>query len=493
MAESGDLGTARGKIVIDSDEAVKGIDKADKAATALQKKQTDAANNLKDVGSAAAKTYGIAVVGGFALAIKAATDFEQSLANVKAAGGKDAADQMDQIRAKAMQLGADTKYSATEAANAMEALIKAGLSVNEVLQGGADAAVNLAAAEGIDLTKAAEIAATAMTAFNLKAADLPSIANKISQAASATKMDVTDFAGAMNQAGAVSKLVGLSFDDMALAITAMGKAGIVGSDAGTSLKTMLLNLQPATKPAREAMSDLGLLAEDGSNAFFDAAGNVKSMADISHILYEATKGLNSAQKQQALETIFGSDAIRAAAVITEKGADSMKGLTAEMNNQLSVADKAKIKQDTLAGAVEKMKGSIDTAAIKLGTALIPILRTLAEAIEKAADWFSKLSPGVQQAVIWFGLGSVAALGLGFGLLKTITIVRDLWTVLRLGSAIKAFGSGISTLGAAARMTFMQVGQGATSMGSAVASGARAAAAGAASAGRAVLALSLIHI
>lgn len=479
----GDLGTVRGKIVIDANEAEAGVKKAEKAVDDLQKKQEAAAKHLKSVGADAARAYGVAVVAGFALAVNSAKDFEQALANVAAAGGKQAEGQMEAIRKKALQLGADTKFSSIEAAAAMEVLIKAGLSVNDVLNGAADAAVNLAAAEGITIPEAAEIAAVAMTAFNLKAEQMPAIANKISQAASATKMDVKDFAQAMNQAGAVSKLVGLSFEDMALGITAMGKAGIVGSDAGTSLKTMLMNLNPATKAQRELMRDLGLLTKEGANAFFDASGKAKNLTEIAGVLNNALKGMTQQQKLSTLETLFGADAIRAAAIISEQGAQGMKSLTAEMQSQLTVAEKAKIKQDTLSGAIEKMKGSLETAGIQVGTAFIPIMRQLAEGIEKAADWFSKLSPGVQQAIAWFLLGSTALLGFGFVLAKTITIIKDIATVLRLGSAISGAVKGIKTLGLALYTTGLQAKQAVVQISAWIAAQARAAAAAVASAAR----------
>lgn len=431
---SGDLGTVRGKIIIDSSEAEKGAEKAADAVDGFTKKAKASNDRAKRDAENFATGYGLVVAGGIALAVNAAKDFEQALANVAAAGGKDAANQMDAVRAKALQLGADTKFSATEAAAAMEVLIKAGLSVEDVLNGAADAAVNLAAAEGITIPEAAEIAAVAMTAFNLKAQDMPAIANKISQAASATKMDVNDFSHAMNQAGAVSKLVGLSFDDMTLAIVAMGKAGIVGSDAGTSLKTMLMNLQPSTKAARNAMHDLGLITEDGQNKFFNARGEIKSMTEISELLYQATRKLTPAQRQMALETIFGSDAIRAAAIISEQGATGMNKLTTEMSNQLSVADKAKVKQDTLAGSIEKMKGSIETAAIQFGTVFIPVLRDIAEWLEKVANWFAQLPGPVKEAIAWFAIitAGLMAFGLAIGfIMKAVKGLTAVFNVLKL--------------------------------------------------------------
>jgi TP901 family phage tail tape measure protein len=478
----GDLGTVKGKIVISSDEAEKGIDKADKAVDQFKKKQAAASAELADAGKTAAVVYGSAVVGGFALAVNAAKNFEQSLANVAAAGGKQAADQMEAIRKKALQLGADTSFSAIEAADAMEVLIKAGLSVTDVLNGAADAAVNLAAAEGITIPEAAEIAAVAMTSFNLEASKMPAIANEISQAASATKMNVKDFGYAMTQAGAVSKLVGLSFDDMTLAITAMGKAGIVGSDAGTSLKTMLMNLNPQTKDQIALSKKLGLLTKDGANAFFTQSGSVKSMTEIAGVLNTALKGMTQQQKLQTLETLFGSDAIRAAAIISEQGAQGMRDLTAEMNSQLSVAEKAKVKQDTLSGSIEKMKGSIETAGILIGTAFIPVLRDIAGYLEKAADWFSKLDPEAQKMIVWALLGSTALIGITFVIVKVVSLFQALATVIGLINWAGMI-AGLKTVGLALYMTGLQALDAVKKIGVWIATQTAAAAAAVASAAR----------
>lgn len=428
-----DLGQAHGEITIDYKEG--GAKEAAADLEAVDQKGKKAADSTMSSAEATKKlssgmmVVGGAAVGALALAVRSATNFEDALAGVRAAGNASAAE-MEKLRAKALQLGADTKFSSTEAAGAMEALIKAGLSTNDVLDGAADAAVNLAAAERLDLTKASEIAATAMTAFNLQAKDMPKIADTISRAASATKMDVSDFAQAMNQAGAVSKLVGLSFDDMALAITAMGKSGIIGSDAGTSLKTMLMNLQPQTKKQSELMSDLGIITKDGANQFFTATGKIKSMTDIAGVLAGALKGMSEEQKIATLQTLFGSDAIRAAAIIADQGAGGMQNLTKEMGSQLSVAEKAKIQMGTFKGTLENLKGSVETLAINLGKILLPILDTLAKVVGVVVDWFNKLPGPVKDVAVWtLALGGMSLLAMG-SILKMIKVVKDFITVLK---------------------------------------------------------------
>lgn len=427
-----DLGKAHGEIVIDYNGG--GAKQASDDLQEVEQKGKKASDSAMSSAEATKKlstgmvVAGGAMVGAMALAVRSATNFEDALAGVRAAGNA-SGEEMDKLRAKALQLGADTKFSATEAASAMEALIKAGLTTNDVLNGAADAAVNLAAAERIDLTKASEIAATAMTAFNLKAQDLPQIADTISRAASATKMDVGDFAQAMNQAGAVSKLVGLNFNDMALAITAMGKSGIVGSDAGTSLKTMLMNLQPQTKKQNQLMKELGIITKTGANQFFDATGKIRSMTEIAGVLGTALKGMSEQQKIATLETLFGSDAIRAAAIISDQGAAGMKNLTNEMGSQLSVAEKAKIQMSTFAGTLENFKGTMETAAIKVGTVLLPILDKIVKVVGTVVDWFSKLPKPVQETVTWVVTASAVLLILMGTFVKVVKAVKTFIAVL----------------------------------------------------------------
>jgi TP901 family phage tail tape measure protein len=426
------LGSAHGEITIKYDG--KGAKEAQQDVEELEKSSTKTDASAKRTADAADKlANGMAVVGGaavagLALAVRSATNFEDALAGVRAAGNA-SAEEMDKLRGKALQLGADTKFSATEAASAMEALIKAGLTTSDVLNGAADAAVNLAAAERIDLTQASEIAATAMTAFNLKASDLPKIADTISRSASATKQTVSDFAQAMNQAGAVSKLVGLNFDDMALAITAMGKSGIVGSDAGTSLKTMLLNLQPATKKQSTLMKDLGIITKTGANQFFDATGKIKPMVEIAGVLEKALRGMTQEQKLATLETLFGSDAIRASAIVSEQGAAGMQKLREEMGQQLSVSEKAKIQMSSFAGTLENFKGTVETAAIKLGTVLLPVLDKIVKMIGGVVDWFSKLPPSIQSVIVWVIAISALLLLAGSAIIKIILLVQKFIAVL----------------------------------------------------------------
>ncbi len=317
----------------------------------------------------------VLVTAALAKSIGTAADFEQKLSAVAAVSSATGG-QLDSLREKALQLGADTSFSASESATAMEELVKAGVSVEGVLGGAADAAVALAAAGGVDLATAAEIAANSMNTFNLAAGDLPRIADLVAGAANASAIDVNDFGFSLAAAGSVADLVGLSFEDMTVGITALGNAGIKGSDAGTSLKAMLMRLEPTTDRAATLMSELGIVTADGANQFFDASGRMKSLADVSGVLRTALEGQTEQQKLATLNTLFGSDAIRAAAVLYDEGAEGIRGLNEELG-KTSAADVAATRLDNLKGDLEQLSGSIETLAINVGSVAIPFLRDLA--------------------------------------------------------------------------------------------------------------------
>jgi TP901 family phage tail tape measure protein len=397
------LGTARGKIEVGYDG--KGIAQANKGLDTFQSKAQKLGSGFSKVATLTGAGAGI-IAAGIGLAVKSAISFEKQISAIGAVSGA-SAKEMEALRAKALQLGADTAFSASESAQAMEELVKSGLSVSDVLNGAADATVALAAAGGIALPEAATIASNAMNQFGLTAQQMPHIADLIAGAANSSAIDVHDFGMSIQQAGAVANLVGVSFEDMSAAIALMGNAGIKGSDAGTSLKTMLLNLNPQTKKQTDLMKKLGIITSDGANRFFDAKGKLKGFGDVAQILQDSLKGMTKAQQLATLETIFGSDAIRAAAILTKEGAKGFDEMAASMG-QITAKDVAAKRLDNVAGSLEQLRGSVETAAIAFGTAFLPVIRTVAKFITQLANRFSALDPRWQK-LIAFAIAGVGAL------------------------------------------------------------------------------------
>jgi TP901 family phage tail tape measure protein len=419
-----DLGTARG--VIELTYNGKGVKQAQDDLAATEKKGLTTSEAMKKT-SRATGIAGLAIAGGLGLAVKAAADFEKQMSGIAAVSG--AGDkQMDQLRNKALQLGKDTQFSASEAAQGIEELVKAGVSVPDVLNGAADAVTALAAAGGIDLATSATIASNAMNAFNIDAKDMNGVVDSIAGAANASAIDVGQFGESLQQVGAVAHLTGVDFDDTATAIALMGNAGIKGSDAGTSLKTMFMRLNPSTKKAHEEMRMLGLITKDGTNRFYDAKGRMKDLSDVAGILQGSLKGMTKQQKQAALTTIFGSDAIRGAAVLADQGSKGFDKMSKSMG-KVSAADVAAKRMDNLAGSFEQMKGSLETAGIALGTALLPPLRQAVDAVTSVINVFLGWSPAVQGTVAGT-LAAVAAILLMISaMIKIVRFAQEVRAVM----------------------------------------------------------------
>lgn len=423
-----DLGTARGRIEIDADGVGRSVATANAHMNTLNANTRLAGQGMLIAG-AAMVTGAAAIAAGLALAINAAANFEQRMSAIKAVSGA-TAEEMELLSDKALQLGADTAFSATESAGAMEELIKAGLTVEDVLNGAADATVNLAAAGEIDLTQAATIAANAMNAFNLAAQDLPHVADLIAGAANASAITVDEFGQSMQQSAAVANLAGLSFDDLAIAIAAMGNAGVRGSDAGTSLKTFLQNLQPVTQRQIDLFRELGIVTEDGTNRFYDATGSLKPLNEIAQVLQDSLVGMTDAEKQMALEVAFGSDAIRAAAIVADEGGAGFDALAAAMGN-VTAQDVAETRMDNLKGSIERLKGSVETLLIRIGDPLINGVRAVVDAVTDAVNWITELDDKTVRMI-----GTVAAMTAGFlggagGVLIAVTALGKLTVALNL--------------------------------------------------------------
>jgi TP901 family phage tail tape measure protein len=440
------LGTASGKIKVEYDGS--GVAKATKSLTDLSKTQTGMRQGFKQT-AAVSGAAASALAGGIALAVNKAIDFEKQISAIGAVSGASNA-QLETLRKKALQLGADTVFSASDAAGAMEELAKAGVPLEGILNGAADATVALAAAGGIALPKAAEIAANAMNSFRLSAEDMPRVSDLIAGAANASSISVEDFGQSLQQVGAVAGLVRATFDDTAVAIALMGKVGIKGSDAGTSLKTMFLNLQPQTKKQIALFRELGLTTANGANQFFDAQGKVKSLADVSQTLQNALKGQTQQQKLATLEMLFGSDAIRAAAVLSENGAAGFNDMATAMG-KVKAADVAKARLDNVAGSIEQMKGSLETAAITVGSIFLPTLRTIVDFITNLVNKFSALDPRWQKLIVFASLAAAALLGLisvvaaiGFA----ITGITATFAALSGAAVVVGIVAGLVALGAA---------------------------------------------
>ncbi|SQC70600.1 Phage-related minor tail protein [Listeria fleischmannii subsp. fleischmannii] len=351
---------------------------------------------ISKVGGSVTRNFSAPVAIGMGLAVKSAADFEAQLSSIQAVSGA-TNQEMAQLEKLAVDMGAKTKYSSLEAAQGIEELMKAGVSTSDIMNGGLAASLDLATAGELDLKDAAEIASTALNAFKSENLSVRDAANLLAGGANASATSVSGLQMGLAQSAAVASSAGLSFNDTATALSVFANNGLKGSDAGTSLKTMLLTLQPQSDSAAEAMKRLGIITKDGSNQFYDSKGKVKSFAEISEVLKNSLEGLTPAQQQSALKAIFGSDAYRAASIAAREGADGVNQMNGEMK-KTTAADVAAKKMDNLKGKIEEMKGALETMGISLGQAVIPLLSDGVKWLQQMIDKFNDLDPSTQKFI-----------------------------------------------------------------------------------------------
>lgn len=372
-------------------------------------------------------------------AVQNYSDFTAQLSQIKALTDLDA-QTMEQVKAKAMELGDATTFSSTEAAQGMTELLKAGVNVKDVLGDASEAALNLATAGGLGMGEAAEIMSTAMNAFHMDNAT--HAADILAGAANASATSVQEMRYSLAACSAVAAGAGVSFDDTNTALAVFAQNGLKGSDAGTSLKTMLQNMIPTTKTQIEAFQALNLLTENGTSAFFDANGSMKSMAEIADLLQDRLKGLTKEQQLTYLNAMFGSDAIRGGMILMREGAKGVKDMYDAMS-QVTAEKTAIEMMNNLKGSLNELGSAWENLTIKLlngkaGSGLrdfIDELTDLTRGFNKALDdgfQFMDLLSAVGQgfkdlkdkALAVDGVGSVLAGGaLVVGLTKIVSLAR----------------------------------------------------------------------
>jgi TP901 family phage tail tape measure protein len=345
---------------------------------------------------------GIALVGMAGYAIKAAADFDKAMSGVSV-GVQDAAGNMGALRKAALQAGKDTMYSATQAAEGITELGKAGLTSKDILGGGLKGALNLAAAGQISVGEAAQTAASAMTQFGLSGEKVPHVADLLAAAAGKAQGSVHDMGYALSQSGLVASQFGLSIEDTTGTLAAFANAGLIGSDAGTSFKTMLLALANPAAKTKDAMDELGISA-------YDAQGKFVGITNLAEQLKTKLGGLTQAQRDQTLAQIFGTDAIRAANVLYKEGGAGIQDWINKTNEAGYASKTAAGLTNNLSGDIERLKGSVETLAISSGSGANGGLRVLVKALDSLVGQFLAMPPAVGSTLtVLAGVGGASLL------------------------------------------------------------------------------------
>ncbi|KQQ66110.1 phage tail tape measure protein [Microbacterium sp. Leaf320] len=400
---------------------------------------------------AAGVAMGAVLAAGFGAAVTASMNFDAAMSNVQAATHESASG-METLRQAALDAGESTVFSATEAANAIEELSKAGVSTADILGGGLTGALDLAAAGGIGVAEAAGIAATALQQFNLDGSDMAHVADLLAAGSGKAMGDVTDLSQALNQAALVAKQTGLSIEETTAGLSAFAAAGLLGSDAGTSFKSMLQALNPNSAAAAELMKKYNLEA-------YDAQGNFIGLSEYAGKLKTGLSGLSTEQQNATLKTIFGSDAVRAATVLYQQGAEGIDEWTAAVDDQGYAAETAALRLDNLKGDIEALGGAFETALIDTGSTANDTLRTMAQALTGLVGLYNDLPGPVQASVMAVG-GATAAIGLsgGAALLAVPKYLELKNTVENAGMSMKGISMTAGAAGLALGGLFLIVGE-----------------------------------
>jgi TP901 family phage tail tape measure protein len=362
-------------------------------------------------------------------AVNTEKDFSKSIAQIGVAADV-SGPQLQALADYAKKMGADTVFSSSEAADAMLNLAKGGFTPAQITGGALASTMNLAAAGGLALSDAADQTVAAMNTFNISADKSASIADALAGGANASSADVSDLGMALSQAGAAAKSTGQSLNETVGALALFADNGIKGSDAGTSLKTFLTRLVPATDSAADAMTNLGI-------SFINADGSIKGLPEVAGILQQKLSGLSEAQRIAAVNTIFGTDASRAALALYSAGTDGLQKYITATEASGNAQKMAAAQMSGTAGALEQMGGSIETAALSIGQALAPTVIALSNSVADLANWFSSLDPSMQQTII-----TVAALAAAIG--PTMIVAGKLTSVI--GSGIRVYKDAAGAAG-----------------------------------------------
>lgn len=364
---------ADGKVVIETDLDSSGIEKG-----------------LSKIGGLAVKGLSVATgaitgtataLGGVSIAaIKAGSDFESQMSRVQAISGATGSE-FDKLKDQAIQLGADTAFSSSQAAEGMENLAAAGFTTSEIIDA-MPGLLDLAAASGEDLASSSDIAASTLRGFGLEAADAAHVADVLAANANKTNSSVADTGEAMKYVAPLARAAGLSLEETAAAIGIMANAGIQGAQAGTTLRGSISRLSSPTKEMSECMDSLGI-------SFYDSEGKMKSLSEQIRMMKDATAGMTDEQKNNVLVTLYGQEALSGMLALMNEGDGALTELThAYENCDGSAKAAAETMQDNLSGALDQLSGSAETLGIVFYES---VSESLKETVKSATDSINNIT------------------------------------------------------------------------------------------------------
>lgn len=397
----------------------------------------------------------LAAAGVGAAAIKITADFDEAMSKVSAISGA-TGDDFDKLRAKAREMGAETKFSATESAQAFTYMAMAGWDTEKMLNG-ISGVMSLAAADGLDLATTSDIVTDAMTAFGLKAEESGHFADVLAKGSSSANTNVSMLGESFKYVAPLAGALGYSVEDTTVALGLMANAGIKGSQAGTSLKSALSRLTKPVGQVRAVMDEYNI-------SITNSDGSMKSLSQIMDMLRTNLGGLGAAQQAAAATTLFGKEAMAGMLTIINASEEDYNNLTEAIANADGTAKKmADTMQQNLNGQITILKSGLEEAAISIGDALMPLIQGLVAAVQGWVTWFNSLNDTTKSMIAIIGL-LVAALA---PLLVVIgTLITSVGTIMTAIPAMMTAFAAFSAAGGPVLLAVAAVGLLVAALGSA---------------------------
>ena len=394
------------------------LEKIAAAGDKFEKAGDSITNAGKQISVASAAVTGLGVA-----AVKTAADFDSAMANVAAISGA-TGDDLQALRDKAREMGEKTKFSASEAADAMSYMAMAGWKTGDMLSG-IEGIMNLAAASGEDLATTSDIVTDALTAFGLTAEDSAHFADILAAASSNANTNVSMMGETFKYCAPVAGALGYSAEDVAEAIGLMGNAGIKSTQAGTALRTMMTKLQGELKLSGEALGEVTIQTAN-------ADGSMRELSDILADCRTAFSKMSESEAAAAAETLVGKNAMSGfLALMNSAPGDIDKLRNAIENCDGSAEDMAAIMQDNLNGQLTILKSQLEELAISFGEMLMPVIRKVVTAVQGFVAKLNNMDEAQRKTIITIGL-VIAALGPFLVILGTV--------ISTVGKSMKAYAS-----------------------------------------------------
>ena len=425
-----DVGSAVGYLDLDISGFLAGLRSAQSEADTTSKNiATKIGNNITgigksmtSVGSTLTKSVTVPLLGIGTAGLKVASDFDSAMSGVKAISGA-TGEEFDALRAKAIELGGSTAFSANEVAEAMTEMAKAGWDSQQILDG-MGGVLDAAAASGENLGTVSTIVADAITGFGIEAKESTRVADLLTQAANSGTIGINDLGESFKYIAPVAGSMGLSIEDVTTALSAMSMSGIKGSQAGTSLRGVLTRMVKPTDQVAAAMDELGIVLTNSDGTF-------KSLDQILSEMRGSFSGLTDEQKTYYAATLAGQEGMSGLLSLLNMSQEEYDEIAASMDNASGVAkETAEVMRDNLSADVEELMGSLESLAITLASLIVPALRDFVQWLTQLINKFTALSPETQKTILTIA-GIAAAIG------PVILVIGKLVTAV--GSVVTAFG------------------------------------------------------